>query len=136
MRYDRLRLLDNRSCEVTENAQASAEAESIPTVVPERHLTPEFADESHGVAFIDDDAPPRPVRPKRHKPQHGDLPLPKPQVRQTFPLLTLVSALRAISLTFAAAVMAATIFMWWTSPDFLPTQARRDLAPVQATARL
>jgi N-acetylmuramoyl-L-alanine amidase len=46
-----------------------------------------------------------------------------------------VSALRSLSIVFAAAVIVATIFMWWTSPDFLPAQARRDLAPVQATAR-
>jgi hypothetical protein len=40
-----------------------------------------------------------------------------------------------VAVTFAAAVIVATIFMWWTSPDFLPTQARAGLAPVQATAR-
>jgi hypothetical protein len=124
---------------VTESAaseqRTSAQSEPIPTVVPERHLTPEFPDAPHGVAFIGD-APPKPARPRRHKPRQTELPLPKPQVRQTFPLLTLVSALRTLSVTFAAAVMAATIFMWWTSPDFLPAQARRDLAPVQATARL
>lgn len=118
-----------------ENRASPAEAEPIPTVVPERHLTPEFPNAPHGVAFVDD-APPQPIRPKRHKPSRAELPLPKPQVKQTFPLLTFVSALRTISVTFAAAVMAATIFMWWTSPDFLPPQARRDLAPVQATARL
>ncbi|MBE7512678.1 MAG: N-acetylmuramoyl-L-alanine amidase [Anaerolineales bacterium] len=52
-----------------------------------------------------------------------------------FPLVTAVSALRSFVVAFAAAVIIATIFMWWTSPDFLPTQARRELAPIQATAQ-
>jgi N-acetylmuramoyl-L-alanine amidase len=48
-------------------------------------------------------------------------------------LITLVSAIRSVVLTFSAAVTVSTIFMWWTSPDFLTTQTRLDLAPVQAT---
>jgi hypothetical protein len=42
--------------------------------------------------------------------------------------------IRSLSVTFAFAVIVATIFMWWTSPDFLSAQTRRELAPVQATA--
>ncbi len=119
-----------------ENTNQPTDNEPIPTVAPERHLTPEFPDAPHGVAFIGDAPAAQPARPKRHKPTNREVPLPKPQVKQTFPLLTAISALRTVSVSFAAAVMAATIFMWWTSPDFLPAQARRDLAPVQATARL
>lgn len=62
------------------------------------------------------DGPPRPNQPR-------------------FILVTVVSTFRSLAMTFAAAVIVATVFMWWSSPDFLPAQARRGLAPVQATAR-
>lgn len=55
--------------------------------------------------------------------------------KERYTLVMVVSTLRSLIVTFAAAVIVATIFMWWTSPDFLPVQARIGLAPVQATAR-
>jgi len=55
--------------------------------------------------------------------------------REGYPLVTTLSAVRSLVVTFAAAVIAATIFMWWTSPDFLSPQLRSNLAAVPATAR-
>jgi len=163
---------------VTEHPEQPAAPDSgIPTVVPERHLVPEFPDappeSPHGVGFIEVEKPlrrkpaPKLTGEKRAKQPNAALPSaptstptsgptaktvstpapkptskPKPTAKTAKPtktprytLVTVVSALRALSVTFAAAVIVATIFMWWTSPDFLPVQARRDLAPVQATAR-
>lgn len=144
----------------------------IPTVVPERHIAPEFPDSPpespHGVGFIEVEKPvrrkaaPKPTGEKRATqsgpaaavgtgstpapatqtqstpaPKAVSAPISKPKPAKTprYTLVTAVSAVRALSVTFAAAVIVATIFMWWTSPDFLPVQARRELAPVQATAR-
>lgn len=55
--------------------------------------------------------------------------------REGYPLVTAFSAVRALAVTFAAAVIVATILMWWTSPDFLSPQLRTNLAAVPATAR-
>lgn len=51
-----------------------------------------------------------------------------------YPLLTAASAIRSLSITFAAAVIVATIFMWWTPSNFLSVQTRHSLALVQSTA--
>lgn len=56
---------------------------------------------------------------------------PKPE-RHT--LVTVVSALRALVLTFSAAVIVSSIFMWFTTPEFLSPTTRRLLGPVRATA--
>jgi len=52
-----------------------------------------------------------------------------------YTLVTVVSALRALSLTFAAAVIVSTIFMIFTSPDFLSAGTRKELGQVRATAQ-
>ena len=56
--------------------------------------------------------------------------------KERYALLTTASAVRSLAITFAAAVIAATIFMWWTSPDFLSARTQQNLALViaQATA--
>jgi N-acetylmuramoyl-L-alanine amidase len=135
---------------------------AVPEVVPERHIAPEMpadaqlpaepqADTAADTAtpqFIEPGGktPAYAVRPTRHehKRQSQKVKAPgassqapsQPRARkERFRLVTVVSALRAVIVTFAAAVIVSTIFMWWTSPDFLPAQARRELAPVQATAQ-
>ncbi len=73
-------------------------------------------------------APTRPIRTERAaRPQQS-------QRKEHYTLIATVSALRSLIVTFAAAVIAATIFMWWTSPDFLSAGTQRDLAVAQATA--
>src|SRR4051812_9663971 len=47
-----------------------------------------------------------PVQPKRS--------IPVPQKPPRYTLVTTVSIIRSLSVTFAAAVIVATIFMWWT----------------------
>lgn len=58
----------------------------------------------------------------------------KPQRKEHYTLITVVSAIRSLIVTFAAAVIVSTIFMWWTSPDFLSASVQKGLAPAQATA--
>ncbi|MEP7285442.1 MAG: N-acetylmuramoyl-L-alanine amidase [Chloroflexota bacterium] len=72
------------------------------------------------------------AQPKRSKPSKPSIK--KPQRKERYTLVTIVSALRSLIVTFAAAVIVATIFMWWTSPDFLSAKTQRELAPVLATA--
>lgn len=109
------------SVQPAQPAPPAPEAGQAPEVVPEKHLVPEFVET------------PNAPRPRRPAPKRKSQPA-RPGERYT--LVAAVSALRAVVLTFAAAVAVATILMWWTSPDFLPAQARRELAPVQATARV
>ena len=59
----------------------------------------------------------------------------QPVTKQRYTLVTVVSALRALSLTFAAAVIVSTIFMIFTSPDFLSAGTRKELGQVRATAQ-
>lgn len=131
----------------TPESQGPAE---IPEVVPERHILPEMPEEQ---AILEGKAPPahepprfiepsRPASIRASTPVQRSRPVSKPaqkakptQKARRYTLVTTVSALRSLIVTFAAAVIVATIFMWWTSPDFLPVQARVGLAPVQATAR-
>jgi N-acetylmuramoyl-L-alanine amidase len=56
------------------------------------------------------------------------------QANERFTVVTVVSAFRSLIVTFAAAVIVATIFMWWTSPDVLSAKTRGNLAIAQATA--
>lgn len=72
-----------------------------------------------------------PVEPVRSTP----LPRPVPARKERYTLVTVVSALRSIVVTFGAAVIVATIFMWWTSPNILSAQTQKDLARAQATAQ-
>lgn len=131
--------------------------DTVPEVVPERHIVPEFPEgvspplptettpapsvpppvpqfiESSGVQLTGK------IRqtPKARKAQAGKVkaPVKTPTLKTSgYPVVTTVSALRSLVVTFAAAVIVSTIFMWWTSPDFLPVSARKELAPVQATA--
>ncbi len=59
---------------------------------------------------------------------------PRPRAEH-YTLMTIASALRALSVTFAAAVIVATIFMEFTSPDFLSARTRNELGVVAATAQ-
>jgi N-acetylmuramoyl-L-alanine amidase len=59
---------------------------------------------------------------------------PSKERQEHFTLITIVSTMRSLIVTFAAAVVAATVFMWWTSPDFIAAPVRGALAPVQRTA--
>ncbi|MBX3063278.1 MAG: N-acetylmuramoyl-L-alanine amidase [Anaerolineae bacterium] len=102
--------------------------------------------------FIEEDTPPRkPSRPVRTARDEAEAlrkersksrnarsrarAVPQKPSVPRFTFVTIVSTFRSITVTFAAAVIVATIFMWWTSPDFLPSRTRNQLAPVQATAR-
>jgi N-acetylmuramoyl-L-alanine amidase len=104
-----------------------------PRVAPEfvetgsRRAASTSAPRSHRVASVPVNAPIEAAPPRVRKAKRPAQP--------RFALITALSALRGLLFTFTAALAVATIFMWWTSPDFLPAQARRDLAPVQATAQ-
>jgi N-acetylmuramoyl-L-alanine amidase len=72
---------------------------------------------------------PRPRSEPRQKSE------PRKRRKERYTLVTAVSLIRSLAVTFSAAVIASTIFMWFTSPDFLPARTRANLAPVQQTAQ-
>ena len=102
-------------------------SDAIPEVKPTEHIAPETP-------------PPTPEPVPEVVQESAVKPLPRqsskvtPQQPQRHTLVTVVSALRALVLTFAAAVTVATIFMWFTTPEFLSAQTRQVLGPVRATA--
>ena len=76
-------------------------------------------------------APAKPAKPAREtrKEARPAQPKAKPQRKEHYTLITVVSAIRSLIVTFAAAVIVSTIFMWWTSPDFLSASVQRDWLP-------
>jgi N-acetylmuramoyl-L-alanine amidase len=128
--------------------QPEIPSDAVPEVKPTEHIAPE--DPPLQLAAIDEqDAPeqaatvePTPeVVPETALPI-TTTPLPrqsarvasKPVRQERHTLVTVVSALRALILTFSAAVIASSIFMWFTTPEFLSARTRQVLGPVRATA--
>lgn len=72
------------------------------------------------------------IKPTRHKNRKAAK---STKRKERFRLVTIASLLRSLSVTFAAAVMVATVFMWWTSPDFLSAKTKNNLASVEVTAK-
>ena len=99
-----------RSFEVLEVTEVVPETvTSKPVEYSEPEVAPEvIAEEVVEKPRISEKAPQRPKRaaPVFEKPQ--------PQRKETYRLVTFVSTLRALIVTFAAAVIVGTIFMWWT----------------------
>src|SRR5579859_3015228 len=111
--------------EVARSPVASPGAE--PAVVPEVPVPAPRSEEPAPVPTV--------VPEQRPRPGREDIrPTPRPPERYRYTLVSVVSALRALSLTFAAAVIVSTIFMWFTSPEFLSAGAQNALGKVQATA--
>jgi N-acetylmuramoyl-L-alanine amidase len=115
------------------------DALSAARTFPADKRTPEPIAASDAPAFID--APVASARPSTgaKAAQHPRQPQPAKKSQRVakqerFTLVTVVSALRSLIVTFAAAVIVATIFMWWTSPDFLSAKLAKGLAPIRATA--
>lgn len=143
------------------NQRASQESRGIPEVFPVEHLTeevtPQLQDEpskanpnttsptrSERIRATDGgarsaqtgarpaasavNAPPR--HPNKARSRYAER-----TRQQTFPLVAFASAVRSLSVTFAAAVLVSTIFMWSTSADLLVRTIRPTLAEVaKATA--
>lgn len=80
------------------------------------------------------EASPKPQIPKRARPGEHKATKERKERKERFTLITIVSTMRSLIVTFAAAVVASTVFMWWTSPDFIAAPVRGALAPVQRTA--
>jgi N-acetylmuramoyl-L-alanine amidase len=107
----------------------------VPEIANVEHVLPELpiVEESPVEAMpVEEAIPVEPVRESTPVQPRRSTPVPQKLPRYT--LITTVSVIRSLSVTFAAAVIVATIFMWWTSPEFLSAETRRGLAPVQATA--
>lgn len=121
--------------------------------MPDAHIAPEFPTEAEaspivtpasadlvaeagvGDAVAEPSAPviARPARSQRGQPSATRA---GPRRRkERFLLVTFVSTFRSMIFTFSAAVIVATIFMWWTPNDFLPSRVRGQLAPVGETAQ-
>ncbi|MCC7206700.1 MAG: N-acetylmuramoyl-L-alanine amidase [Anaerolineae bacterium] len=124
--------------ETAESAPPSA-PRSTPTSAPVRSKpvreAPEFILTARAEPVRPSRRDERRERPARKRPERNRNGSGEAARYPRFTLVTVVSLFRSVAVTFAAAVIVATIFMWWTSPDFLPAQARSGLAPVQATAR-
>ncbi len=103
----------------------------LPDSVPEVKPTEQIAPESAPPEPVET-TPPPPEAPPVEKPKA----LKKAPVRKAvnYTFVTVFSAFRSLILTFAAAVIVSTIFMWFTTPDFLSARTRQDLALVRATA--
>lgn len=120
---------------MTEQPAPDASPGAVPEVKPAEHVVPETPPVAPALGagsmpaapsvFI---APAKTARSER--PAHAQ----QPQRKEHYTLIATASALRSLIVTFAAAVIAATIFMWWTSPDFLSAGTQRNLAVAQATA--
>jgi N-acetylmuramoyl-L-alanine amidase len=112
--------------------------ESVPETKPTEHFTDETPSitstagaEKKSAALPVFVSPAKSARSEQLSPQQAP---PPPRKEHHIMLITAVSALRSLIITFAAAVSAATIFTWWTSPDFLSAGTQRNLAVVVAQA--
>jgi len=141
-----------------ENASTSGsvtkpKSSGIPEVFPVEHLTEEVNPQIQDEPIKDGSAEITPTRSERVRATDGGVapartvnaPPRHPnkarsryteRTRQrTFPLVAFASAVRSLSVTFAAAVLVSTIFMWSTSADLLVRTIRPTLAEVaKATA--
>ena len=124
----------------------------IPEVVPTEHIAPEMPPvaEIPETPPAEDQAPvveatPQaevvaPVLPKSaraHAPVlagSAKILTKKPAKQEPYKLITAVSTFRSVIYTFAVAVIVATIFMWQSSPGFLPKPLQASLIPVYKTA--
>ncbi len=114
---------------------ASAPEVEVSSLPPSEKTAPVSADASSGTAApVAPTKQPRPAGSQRSQQQRASQRVQAPQRQERFTFVTIASAIRSLTFTFAAAVIVATIFMWWTSPDFLSAQTRRGLAPALATA--
>jgi len=111
--------------------QPEIPSDAVPEVKPTEHVAPETPQPAPEP--IPEIAPASEPAAKASTPllRQSTKIVQKPQ-RHT--LVTVVSAIRALVLTFAAAVTASTIFMYFTTPEFLSPQTRQVLGPVRATA--
>ncbi len=107
----------------------------MPASQPAAAEAPVNAAVSGAPAFIETSAPPKKsTRAANAQRAQQSQRIQQSQRQERFTFVTVVSAFRSLIVTFAAAVIAATIFMWWTSPDFLSAKTRGSLAIAQATA--
>jgi N-acetylmuramoyl-L-alanine amidase len=116
-------------------------SEPVPEVIPAEHIAPEMPpapEEAPAPAapeFIVPSAKTAAAKKAASRPpQANSTAMSRPQRKERYTLVTTFSTVRSLIITFAAAVIAATVFMWWTSPDFLAAGAVRNLAIAQATA--
>jgi N-acetylmuramoyl-L-alanine amidase len=146
-------LTDHIPPEHEEDDKQLPPAGEIPEVFPDAHIAPEFPEQAADAEQPAAELPQPPSRsirtsrsvqeppqfitpstrasaPPTHRSRRVKSARPSaPAARYT--LVTVASAFRSVSVTFAAAVIVATVFMWWTSPDFLPRRAREEIAKVQ-----
>src|SRR5688572_23891152 len=94
---------------------SSQDTPEIPEIANVEHIAPELpiTDEvSVEVAPVEEAIPVEPVSESTPVEQKRSTPVAQKPPRYT--LVTVVSVIRSLSVTFAAAVIVATIFMWWT----------------------
>ena len=104
---------------------------AIPVVAPPAPIEPVYEESpAPDVAAKTERAPAQRPQSEKAPPKR---PKSQPITKQRYTLVTVVSALRALSVTFGVSVIVATIFMWFTSPDFLSAGTQNSLAHVMAT---
>lgn len=113
--------------------------DSVPEVIPAEHIAPEMPpapEETPAPAAPEFIVPSAKTvaAPKKTSPRPDGSGPSRPPRKERYTLVTTFSTVRSLIITFAAAMIVATVFMWWTSPDFLAAGAVRNLAIAQATA--